>query len=381
MTFEWNLYLRNPALQREAEIDDYRRLELTQRWNDIGSWELALDRRAARAGDLTLPGWGIVVTRDGQTVLSGSAVTVKQSVSERDQTMTVSGVDDNVWLKRRQTSPSPAESNPPYTTAADDVRTGICSTVLRQYVNVNLGPGAISVRRKSGLVLGTDPLAGSTVTGRARWKVLLGLLQELATSGGGVGFRLIQVGTTLEFQTFMPADKTSTVKFSLELGNLASFDYAREAPAANYVYVGGGGEGTARTIYESGDAAAIATWGRIEGEFVDRRDTTATAELTQAATEALTKDQEKTSLSITPIDTAHMAYGVHYGLGDRVAVQVEGPGEGTIQDVVREVKITLTEDGPQKVTPTLGTPGRKDVVRLFQQFRAMSRRVENLERR
>lgn len=381
----WKLYTRDANLQRQGEIDDFTECQLKPVFNDVGTWSLTIDRRSSQAVGLTTPGWGIVAVRGGTTILSGPGRTRRHMVDGDKNQVTISGFTDDVWLHRRRVSPSPTESSPPYTTSAYDVRTGQASTVLRQYADVNAGPGAVSTRRVTNLVIGSDPLVGSTVTGNGRWDNLLTLLQGLAVNGA-VGFRVIHVGDTIEFQVYQPTDRTTTVKFSLGLANLEGFEYESEAPEANYIYVGGQGEGTARAILERPDSSSIATWGRIEGDFVDRRDTTDTKVLAQAGDEALAEGQEKATLSVTPIETPTSRYGEHYSLGDKVTVQLEGPARtpyaesGQIQDVLRSVEINLTPDG-QVVKPAIGTPPRTDVFRLFRAFRQLKADVSLLKRR
>lgn len=386
MTFEWAIYVRDPLGNRQGEVDEYSEAILNPVYNDVGTWSLVLDRRTAQAANLTQPGWGIVVVRGGTTLLSGPATHRQHTVDMDNNRVQVSGVTDDVWLKRRLVSPSPAESVPPYAAQAYDVRTGVASTVLSQYVDVNAGPAAIGPRQVPTLTIAIDPVVGATVSGNGRWDTsLLEFLQPLAVSGG-VGFRVVQVGTGLEFQVFAPNDRTGAVKFSVDLGNLAGFDYESTAPEANYVYVGAAGEGTTRVIQEFPDSEAIAAWGRIEGQFVDQRGTTDPTQITQAGTDALTQGSEQAALTITPIETPDLMYATHYFLGDKVTVQLEGPAatpyaeSGQIQDILRSVLIKLTVDGPQTVTPTIGTAARGDVSRLFRAFRDMRRRVNNLER-
>lgn len=230
------------------------------------------------------------------------------------------------------------------------------------------------MRRVTGLTLDTDPVIGSSVTGRARWQTVLELLQGLALSGGGLGFRLRQSGTALQFQVYQPGNPTAV--FAEELGNLAGFEYESTAPEANYIICGGSGEGTARAIKEGQDSTFVAVWGRIE-KFADRRDTNASAELGQEITEQLEENQESADLSITPIDIPGMSYGTHYDLGDSVIVLADGE----IHERIREVRIVLTPEGPQTTTPVIGTPGRLDIFRLFRVFRKQEKRLTNLERR
>jgi hypothetical protein len=370
------VYARSPLLLRNGEAD-FVEAEFNVRFNAVGSWELKLDGRSTLIDQLLSPGWGIeVVNDDGITVLSGPVDERRREFDASRNLVTLYGSDDNTHLAERLANPEPATALPPYSTNAYDVRSGTCSTVLRAYVNANLGAGALGPRRVTGMGLQADPLVGSSVTGRARWQVLLELLQELAQKGGGLGFRVRQVGAALQFQVYQPVDRSGTVQFSVDKGNLASYTYRAARSSVNYAYVGGGGEGTARTVREAQDSTEIAVWRRIE-RFVDRRDTTDTTELDQEAAKTLTEGKGETSVSVVPVDLPGSAYLTDYDLGDRVSAVVDD----TITDVIREVKITLTPDGPQKVQPSIGTPGYQDVLKLFRSLQKINTRVTNLERR
>lgn len=376
---EWTLYVRDSNLQRVAQIDDYQTLDVVARFNAVGAWELDLDRRVTGAAELFVAHAGIEIVRDGTTFLSGPVTRRQRTRDALRNRVTISGVDDTVWLSRRLAHPQPATAAPPYSTTEHDVRTGQCSTVLRAYVDVNVGPGALAARRLTGLTLAADPLLGTTVTGRARWQNLLELMQGLAVSGGGLGFAIRKVATALEFYSYMPVDRSASVKFSEEIGNLTSYRYETTAPAVTYVFAGGGGEGTARTIAENQDPDGVVGWGRIE-QFADRRDTTVTSELEQEITTKLAEGQEQLALDAVPVDTPSAAYGTHYSLGDKVTVVVDDGGT-ELAEVVREVKVSLTPAGPQQVSPVIGTPGRRDLLRVLGSVRDLTARVVNLERR
>jgi hypothetical protein len=384
--FEWKIFVRSPDFTRYGILRQYIEAELKLVYNDVGTWSVLMNRQSPLAAELTQPGWGIIATRNGQIVLSGPATKRRHTVDMDSDQIEISGVTDEIWLRRRGVCPSPAQSAPPYDAQASDNRTGVASTVLRQYVDVNAGPGATSARRTPGLTIGTDPVAGASVAGNGRWQSdLLEFLQPLAVSGG-IGFRVAQVGAGLEFQTFAPTDRSATVKFSVNLKNLAGFEYESTAPTANFVYVGATGTGSTRVIAESPDSASIADWGRIEGGFVNSSGTSNPTEIQQAGTDALTQGAEQAALTITPIETDTSMYGQHYFLGDKVCVQLEGPAatpyaeSGQILDILRSVTIKLTVDGPQTVTPAIGTAARNDISRLFRAFRRVQNRVNNLER-
>lgn len=363
---------RADDLTRLGEVTDYSSLEMVLRYNDVGTFLLTMDADGPGA-QLMAGAGGVVVTRDGQPVLSGSVETEQRVMEGGRGTLVLAGKDDTQWLQHALALPVP--SGPPYTAAAYDVRKGAAETVLRQYVDLNLGPGAQTARRLPGLTLAADQARGATVTGNARFQTLLELLQHLGLAGG-VGFRIVQVGLGLQFQVYVPADLRRTAVFSVGLGNLAGYDYSRSAETATYVYVAGQGEGTARTIVEGGVATTLP---RRREAFRDQRDTDDAAALAQSRDEALVEGAGTNALTLTPIDTDSVAYGRDYGLGDTVTVIVDGI---QLQDVVRQVK--LVYEGPaEQVTPTVGTPGATspDVPALFGTMERQAQRLSRLERR
>lgn len=381
---DWNLYVRNKDGYRVGELDDYTEAKFTPVFRDVGNWTLKLDINSPMVAELVKAGAGVIACRNDVPLVSGPqrGMAVVQDKDERSITFT--GVTDETWLEDTIVSPSPGESSG-YTVQATDNRTGIASTVLSQYVNVNAGPGAIARREVPGLTIAPDPLVGSTVSGAGRWDTsLLAFLQPLAESGG-IGFRVVQSGNGLQFQPYAVTDRSRSVKFSQALGNLAGVQYSITAPKANYVYVGGTGTGQSRVIKEYSDNDSIARWGRIEGEFVDRSDTSDATQLQQAGTDALAQNTEQMSLSITPIETDNLRFGQHYFLGDKVTVQLQESipslyGEtGSIVDVLRSVTINLTKDDVS-VTPMVGTPARGDILRVFNTLRRFRSRLNQLER-
>lgn len=369
------LYARDPALRRTGQVDDFRSLTLNLRFNRTSTWLLELDGSSDPVALLPRTG-GLIVERDGETLLSGPVVSIDRESAGDRTTVTIAGTDDSVWLERRLALPVP--TGPPYTAAEYDDKQAAAETVLRWYVDRNLGPSAIAARRLPYLTLAADLARGSTVRGFGRFHPLLELLQPLALAGGDLGFRIVQVGAALEFQVYEPQDLTATAVFSRELGNLAGYAYRSAAPAADYVYVGGQGEGTAREFTEGG-TDQVDVYGRIE-QFRDRRDVNDPAALPQILAEALAELQPVTGLSLSPIDTAAVSFGTDYTLGDRVTVVVEGE---RIEDVVREVTLSYTAERGEQVTPLVASPGgaSPQALALFARQERLDRRINNQERR
>lgn len=381
MVVEYTLALRDASLSRVMLLDDFVELSVVLRFNDAGAFDVTVP--ASVVGLLT-DGAGLIVERDGAPLLSGTIDATQRTWARDADHLILSGSDDTGLLARRVTLPVPLAVPVPagttYSASVADVRTGVAETVMRGYVDANAGPGARSDRMVAGLRLAPDLGRGASGTWRARFEALDDKLREVALGGGDLGFRVVQAtdANAVEFQVYATADKTASAVFSPNYGNLRSYEYRQGAPKATYLYVLGQGEGTARTIVEGGDSAARVRWGQRE-EVVDARGTPTTEELRLRLSKDLGELAANASLTVNPVDLAGMAFGLDYGLGDRVTVMVDGVA---VSEVVREVKITLDKQG-ETVQPALLTPGAVSdpVERLYTAIRALGTRLSRLEGR
>lgn len=406
----YQIYVRDQYLNKIAEIDDYNSLELIPRFNAPGSWVIDLPTDSNATKELIKPKSGIIVKRNNKTIFSGPVNSKKRNWDSNQDKYTISGYDDLIHLQRNLAYPVP--SGPPYTSQDYDVRTGKAETIMKAYVEANIGTGARSERKISNLIIEADKGLGNSITGRARFHNFIDFFTSLALAGGDIGFRIVQKGNNLEFQVYQPTDKTKGVFFSPLLGNLLDFEYTEKDPEANYVIVGGGGEGKNRFLIERGDNSSVARYGRIES-FLDRRDTSEQTELNQAIDEELTTKTQQTSLSISPLDTESVSFGRDYNLGDKVSVIITQPNEvvdietihyfissfqtipkdverirkiqekvDVIKDVIREIKISITPDG-ERISPVIGTADslKHPVLGIFDKVRKITKRINNLERR
>jgi ribose 1,5-bisphosphokinase PhnN len=404
----YNLFIRDSNFNRIGEITDFKKLDLIPRFNAVGAFALDIPANCQAARELIKDKAGIIVKKDGITVFSGTVTGRKRSFDSSMDTMTLSGKDDIAFLANRLVYPVPSGA---FSSSDYDIRTGNAETIIKQYVDVNAGPSAPITDRRV-LSLEVDNGKGSIVTGRARFHNLLEFLSSLALSGGGLGFRVIQVDNVLEFQVYQPSDKTRSAFFSPLLGNLSAFDYSNDNPEANMVIVGGSGEGKDRIITWKQDNSSIVKYGRIES-FVDKRDTSDVTELNQSIDEELTSKAEKNTFNFTPIDTPQLAFGRDYGLGDKVSILITQPNEiveqetlsyfislyqsgyediirirniqeklEVIQDIVREVKISITPEG-DTISPVVGTSDSNNnaILGIFDKMKKITKRVCNLERR
>lgn len=99
--------------------------------------------------------------------------------------------------------------------------------------------------------------------------------------------------------------------------------------------------------------------------------------LDQATLEAWEENGSKASLSLSPIDTDAVKYGIDYRVGDIVTVEVDG---ARFSEVLREVRLSDGDDGP-RVTPTIGDSQASSTPNLYRTVRQLWTKVRRLEAR
>jgi len=199
-------------------------------------------------------------------------------------------------------------------------------TVMKEWVLEQVGASAGAGRVTTGLSIEADGANGNTVTMGRSYKGVLGVLQEVASIGGG-DFDVVGTGpATCEFRWYTGqrgTDRTASVIFALERGNMAepSLRVARQNEV-NAVLVAGQGSGAARELVWRTDATLIddSTWNRCE-LFRDARNESATAGLNSVGDGALEEAKPRWSIGFKVLQTPAYAYGVHYFLGDLVTAK------------------------------------------------------------
>lgn len=370
----------------------YTRLQAVERYMNVGTWlvECPLTPKTAVAAT-DEGGWRVAIMDGTNTVMAGPLEHADVEIG-RDETtgrkvakLRYSGVDDMAWLGFTQAWPVPANDIDAQTIGYD-VRIGVASTIIGEYVDANAGPAARAERRVPGLIL--DPLAepiGEEVYGRGRFQPLLELLQDLSVVGG-VGVRVLS-GLTAEkrVQIYQPRDLSGPARFGLLLRNVRKVSWKISAPEATTVIGGGRGEEEARDFISVTNAAEEAAWGRREG-FYDYRsasDSDGNAELTSGANKRLAEAGATRQVEVAPVDSTRMQYGRDYGLGDRVTVDVY---DGiTLDSIIREVETTVEKTGnrpTRSVVTRVGDIGTgRDTSNAGRRFRVTQTRISGLERR
>lgn len=368
------ILIRNSNYETIGTLDEWTHFEFVRRFNKVGTWTLEITNDGLGA-QLVSRTCGIIVRRDGTIIFSGFTVEFEKTATQ----ILLSGFDD---MARLNALALPTPSGPPYVDEYD-IRTGVASTVMRSLVNVNIGPGAPPERKINALVLGTDPVLGTTITSRARFDPIITLLNELSITpyAGGLGFKLLQSESDLskiQFDVYAPQDRRNNVKFATELDTAENFSDIWRAPSANYFYVGGGDDmGVNRTVVEGGDNDSIAEIGRFEA-FLDKRGVTDLDELEVALAEALATAIASRTITIKPIEIQSQSYLTDWDLGDLVTFIVDGV---PYEDLIREVNAVITPDKGVYTLPTIGPSGNTtDDEQLATFVNTVANRISYIER-
>lgn len=365
---------------RPEELD----FRMEDRFNNVGTWKLTLAAEHPMVPHLKEPGAGIIVTGPSDVLMSGPTNKPEFQATPGDPlgTITFEGVSDTVILADALSYPTPTTGDVTAQVNPHDVRTGPAETLLHEYVNANIGPGAVASRRKANLIMGTDEGRGATLTKRPRFPVLGNLLYEIAVTSG-LGFRVVQRGDNLVFETYVITDRTREIRLDVANNTLSGSRVALSAPTATRIIVAGQGEQEERKFLQVDNADSIAAetaWGRRIERFVDQRNTNEDAELTKAGEEVLAEEGfTAVAVQAVPNDDIEglMRYGVDWGLGDAVTVVIHDTEyANTVTGFV-----IICEPNSFKVGAILGDPTKFDPEAALQgRVTDTARRVSELER-
>ncbi len=357
-------------------------------------------------------GGGIAIWQDDVTeypVLSGQIESFQRYWTVEQHTgpgsIYVGGKCDNKLAYSRLAFPEPTRPVSEQYTGRDTRRaSGPAGQALWWELDRSLGPRALPDRQVAGVEIGDNPATGQTVSDSLRYD-LLGPKFEDWCNLKNIGYRLVYDpnAPSIRLHFYTPEDKSKTVRFSAELGNLRQYIWTLSAPTVTRAIVACQGEGKERYVYQQVDTAAEAEWGVQIEQFVDRRDLPlktdpatgnpvksktdvtntefeeAKKAVIEAADTVLKEGERNGNFQIYPIDTDQVKFGRDYFVGDIVTVAVDGE---EYSDIVREVTITVEEGGKvAEVSPKIGEQGSGEPLNLYTHVFEMRERLRKLEAR
>lgn len=368
-TPNYQIWVATSAYAKVQNLKTYQRLEYSQTLNGIGSARLAMhpnDPKIAdcdiRASDGTERIRRLLVYRDGVLVFGGLVERVEWSIPDtapREESWVMHAVDGGAYLSWRLVIPAAGQDVYAVSDAADDA--------MKAFVYNHAGAGAGTGRPFTDLSVAADASAAATYSAEARYEILLNVVNEIAAKSG-VYWRMTPGASGHTFTTAYPlwgVDRTqgngvnSECIFTFDRRNFLSASwYDDRLSLANYIYVGGQGEGSDRTIVERSNATSIAACYRRE-RFADARQMTLTASLQNRGDAALAEMATQKGLDAVPLSSTWKATsGTTWDLGDKVSVFLRPDYGGGWRDfsaeaVIKAIAVTVEPEAGETVRPEL----------------------------
>lgn len=384
----WRVEAYTGAFDMAGQCDAYTSLAVNLKHRVAGGWALQIPAAHPQA-DLFGEGSRIAVWAPWSTtspLMSGPVTGLSTDTPDaaKPAVLTVTGVEDTALLADRIVLPDPASPMDTQGAEAYWTFTGPAEAAIRTVIGVNAGRDALQGRR----LCDHDPgfrlsgvCVGETRNVRARFDNLLTLVTDLATISN-LGLRLYQPQgiRDLYLDVTAPVDRSESVLLSFGVGTLKAAVASVAAPTATHVLVAGGGEGEARTLVQRTDEPLAEAWARRIETVRDARDTTDPVILAERGDETLADAAATAGLSLDPMDLPGQQFGIHYGLGDTVRVQLAGV---TWTEIVTAVQIDVSASAGAVVRPSVGNPDTADTNTpvIYRRVRDLIRRLEQLERR
>ena len=307
------------SLNLITEVANYESAYFQRSWHEVGKFQVSINYSIGQEFQV-----GRIVLFGNDLKKSGIILEVSDKLNSNGQVKRlVTGVELKYILSRRIVVPPAGQVR---YTASTNFENAVKTLVSTQAI-----AATDSNRNISNLVNATNSNLGPTVLISARYNNLLDVLKGVSKAAGA-GF-WVELNLTTKKYTFaigIGLNRTAGQSvngraiFSTDYSNLESADLVKSMiKYKNFAYVGGQGEGTARTIQTVPSSSIPTGLNRIES-FVDARDLATGGELTQRGTEYLSANGTQDFLSGQALPSSNLVLGVDYDLGDIVTLKALG---------------------------------------------------------
>lgn len=379
-----------------APIKKFISLNAQKVLNDVGSWEIQLSAESAAArwfDPVVNPAGGILIRRNGQYFLAGpqgSDTEEWSSDGNRNEVLTFSGTDHNIWLFSRDIYPNPALAVGAQDKQLYQITTAAAvEDLMIELVRRNLGDLALAPRQLEHLTFATSLNRGiERKSDKYRFNKLGLALQTLCNDAVDdddptplftrLSFDLVQNNSNELVFTVSVANKANLVQFSRNLKTVQSYQLTRSAPTGSVLVLGAGLEQLrdefgdpiegaqrfAKGLFEYSRTDTVYPR-RIE-DFVDvgllnpaDEDFDTPLELIEhqlaldkAAADAFQASQGQIGATVVPKDTNAQQYGRDYQLGDFCTVRTR---RTSFVEQIREVHLDYSSSNKGELTISVGT--------------------------
>lgn len=408
-------------------LADWDELDVTLKFNEPAAGQVTATAWPELMENLS-PGNRVIIIRDGEVWTTGPLEVVQDytwgigETSEPDPgKVTFTFSDDLSLLAQRVTFvkdatwtsslhlPSKDENEPGGAGAA--IYAGNSFTPMSlpwRIANDNVGPFTVTDRRITHLTfpMFTDTLPANVPEFRTRYEPLLDAMRRaINTTTEQVGFRTVLTAdwSSVNFQVYLPANKTATARFSRGLGNLRAVNFKWSAPTATRALLAGPyvdrkttapTHGVIQQYHQYTNTSVRTSWNTLAEKMVEVSaqteenealathgllTTTGVATMAAAGQEVLREGNETFELSTVTVDTEDLRAGRDFTLGDSVTVEL--PTGLTISTVVQAIQLKASPQGGERVITTVATqPGLQETA-TNRVLRAMALRLGKLEAR
>lgn len=337
MGASYSIVIRNPATNVKLwEGSNFLTLSYARAVNAVGRLSITFPSSVPwqiLGEDQRIEVWRSI---DGglPTLDMGSCFFVRKRVRRTRGPTTIEAACGMDLLRRRIIAYAAGESQASKTDQADDM--------IKAIARENLSSSAVDTSRQISSTLfsvAADVAAGATITKAFAWDQVLTTAQEIAaasmTAGTYIAFDVI-VNTSslgLELQTYSGQrgqdrriSTGSGLIFSEETGLLVNAQLTDDwTGEVNYVYAGGQGEGTARTVLTAFDTDMInvSPFNRLE-KFIGATESASSAAVQDKADSELRQFRPRRYLDASIAENQRARYGRDWGYGDFITAQFDG---------------------------------------------------------
>lgn len=354
MTPAYRLDIRDTSGTLKAVVTDCRYLTYTRRVNEVGMLQFGLSPDHAAIAYLSDKAEVEVWRRDVR-----NGVDWHRDYNGLVRTSEWAHLDDGretytCWCPSVHTMLGWAIVGYPANTANRSTFSAAkAETIMKTLVTRNLtssgttGDGRVRAAPQPGITVEVDGGGGNTLTYACAWANVLEALQGISRIGGG-DFDLVQSGAaTWEFQWHagqLGTDRSASVVFALERGNMASPVYTvSRADERTVAVVGGQGEEAARaTAVRTGTNYHVTT-NNIE-TFVQASDRATTAGLQAAGDARLDELRARPAFRFSIIETPATVYNRDFYLGDLVTARYR---DAVYTVKIKGLTVSLAADGTE----------------------------------
>lgn len=333
------LYVLDTAGEVKAFIESYTKLEWERPYRRAGKFTMEINRNIPEATNITkgrfLAPRDEFFSRDiDQVYFIEQVEQVIDQSGAVSEMLKVSGRSYGGMLEERLCLPD---------ASGYDSQTDPVETLMKHYVTANAGSGATANRQLPNFTVATDLGNGTTRTYDARYQTVAEVLEELSIIEEYGWQVTYDEGTNqYEFDVIIGTDKSATVFFDITFDTILSQKYlSTDLERKTYAYVGGQGEGNARTIEEVYIEASEPTGLDRRELWVDSRDQDSTNGLISRGSAKLSETREADVFKVTINKYGSFRYREDYDLGDYITLKNDKWG---VEQSAQIVGITISID-------------------------------------